>query len=150
MKLLSQKINLRVKLGDKEMLRNVAIAHEVKSLSAMVLETIRKECKYAVYDVKGKNVNAGGGVMDIETLKQLELEPVFPQDIAYQQECILCFSVSKEEIKHIQEYAHLMHFIGVPSFVLWLLRDKGFISKKPVVSNSEITLEGGVQDEHID
>ena len=37
-----------------------------------------------------------------------------------------------------------INFIGIPTFVRWLLESKGYISKKPVVSNSEITLEGGI------
>ena len=112
------------------MLRDVAIAHECKSLSSMVLETVRKECKYEVKDERGKDINVSGEVLGLDTIKELGFNPTFPEDIAYQTPCILCFSVTKEEIRKIQAYAHEQHFIGVPSFVLWLLRKKGFISEK--------------------
>ena len=118
----SQKVNLRLKLRDKYMLKEVASAHEVKSVSEMVLECVRRECGYTVYNGKGEELDY--------SLPVREIKPKVYDDEGSDIPCILCFSVCWEEIKHIQAYAHSKNFIGVPSFVLWMLREKGFISPK--------------------
>ena len=130
-KIKSQKVNLRLRLRDKYMLQEVAMAHEVKSISAMVVEVIRRECGYKVYNGTGEEEDYSKPVLDIKPEEYTDEGSNIP--------VILCFSVCWEEIKEIQNYAHSKNFIGVPSFVIWLLRSKGFISQKFTVSKVETT-----------
>ena len=140
----NRKFNIPIRIGDRYMLKEVADIHGIKSLTQLVLEVIRRECKYEVLDERDNPIVYTGGMLAVGEGEDF-IQVKFPDgDEDFKLPGLLGLSVTLDEYRHIQESAYEHHFPGIPTFVRWLLESKGYISKKPVVSNSEITLEGGV------
>lgn len=116
------KINLEVRLGDKVMLQQACIDAEFMSLSALVRHVIMVDIGYemvAGHMSRKKHV----------PLSKLDLIKHFPAgDFAYYSWRLLCIEVSFEEAAVIKEYATLNRYRGIPSYVLGLLREYGFIA----------------------
>lgn len=114
------KINMRVKLLDKVMLQQACIKLECRSLSELVIMTVRGDLGYSI-------TLFNEPVREVPSLVG-ELE--YPQGQEYDIDTILCIMVTEMELRIMQRKAEDMLFPGVPSMVLSILRRKGFIREK--------------------
>jgi len=125
-------VNLRMTYADKNMLLQASQFMEMKSMNKFVLMVMRGECKYNVWE-KGENI--GKQYAEVPDCTEsyhadegLKLMPT-----------IMSIGMQRWEAVELQAYARERHYAGVPSFILDVLRKKGLIVKKSIVSDSETT-----------
>lgn len=111
------KINMRVKLLDKVMLQEACIRLECRSLSELVIMTVRGDLGYSM------------GLLNepVREVPSLVGQLEWPREQEYDVDTILCVMVMEVELKVMQRMAKERLFPGVPSMVLSILRRKGFI-----------------------
>lgn len=111
------KINMVVKLLDKVMLQEACIKLECRSLSELVLLTVRGDLGYSM------------GLLNepVREVPSLIGELEYPTEQAYDVDTILCVMVMEVELRIMQRIAKERLCKGVPSMVLAILRRKGFI-----------------------
>lgn len=115
-------VNINMTLGDKFMLLQASIKLECHTITELITEIIRRECGYTILDEYGNIVDISGEIPDLEI--------PYPDDPGYSQKTIQSIRFSREEFDMIQAYASKHIFAGVPSFILHVLRRKGFISPR--------------------
>lgn len=116
----SATVNLRMTLGDKMMMREAMRTLECASITELVIEVMRRECKYPVLDRTGQVIEVQGEIP--------RLEIAYPQDDSYKQDVIQSVGMEQWERDKIYREARFRKFPGSPTFIMDTLRKKGFIS----------------------